>query len=123
MGKMVKWVSVAALLVAFISAGMFGPRALSADEEMDLDKAISSAKTAADHEAIAKDYERQADAAKANAAKHREMEAAYKKIGGAVTEKQHLDTHCAAVAGFYEKIAKENAEMAKAHEAMAKATK
>jgi hypothetical protein len=113
-----------ALLATVITAGMFArPTTLGAGEEADLDQMISSAKTAADHEAIAAEYERQAAAAKAEAAKHVQMGAAYKKLGGALIEKQHIDTHCDTLVKFYKKIAKENEALANAHKAMAKETK
>ena len=113
-----------ALLVAVITAGVFArPPMLGAGEEADLDQMISSAKTAADHEAIAAEYERLAAAANAEAAKHVEMGAAYKKLGGALIDKQHIDTHCDALVKSYKKIAKENDALANAHKAMAKEAK
>jgi hypothetical protein len=121
--KMAKWVPIAALLAALMAAGMAAPRALSAGEEMDLDKAIASAKTAADHEAIAKEYQRLADAAKAEATLHQDMEKTYEKTEGSWTKKLHLDSHCAKLSDLYKKIASENAALAKAHEEMAKAAK
>jgi hypothetical protein len=58
-------------------AAMLAPSTtISAGEEPGLDKMISSAKTAADHEAIAAEYQRRAAAAKADSAKHAEMAAA-----------------------------------------------
>jgi hypothetical protein len=46
---------------------------LPAGEKMDMEKMISSAKTGADHEALAAEYETEATAAKAQAAEHRKM--------------------------------------------------
>jgi hypothetical protein len=51
------------------------------------------------------------------------MGADYKKLGGAVVEKQHIDTHCDALVKFYKNIAKENEALANAHKAMAKEAK
>jgi hypothetical protein len=114
----------AALLAIVLAAGMLAPAStISAGEEADLEKMISSAKTAADHEAIATEYERQAAAAKEEAAMHVEMGVAYKKVGGALIAKQHLDTHCDNLADLYRKIAKEDEALAKAHEVMAKEAK
>jgi hypothetical protein len=113
-----------ALLAAVITAGMLArATTLGAGEEADLDQMISSAKTAADHEAIAAEYERRAAAAKADSAKHAEMGAAYKKAGGALIEKQHIDKHCDILADLYKKIAKQFEVLAKDHEAMAKEAK
>ena len=112
------------LLAAVIMSGLFArPTTLGAGEEADLDQMISSAKTAADHEAIAAVYERQAAAANAEAAKHVEMGAAYKKLGGALIGKQHIETHCDALIKFYKDIAKEDEALANAHRAMAKEAK
>jgi hypothetical protein len=123
MRKMLKLVSVA-LLALVVMAGMFAPATtLSAGEEADLDKMISSAKTAADHEAIAAEYERRATAAKEKSAEHVEMGETYKKQGGALIEKHHIDTHCDALANLYKKIAKEFEILAKDHKAMAKEAK
>jgi hypothetical protein len=114
----------AALLAIVVAAGMLAPAStISAGEEADLDKMISSAKTAADHEAIATEYEHQAAAAKAEAAKHVEMGVAYKKQGGALIGKLHFDTHCDNIVDLYKKIAKEDEALAKGHEEMAKGAK
>lgn len=123
MTKLLK-LAPAALLAIVLAAGLLTPAStISAGEEADLDKMISSAKTAADHEAIAREYERQAAAAKAEAAMHVEMGAAYKKVGGSLIEKLHFDTHCDKLANLYKQIAKEDEALAKAHEVMAKEAK
>ena len=114
----------AALLTIVVTAVMLAPATtLSAGEEADLDKMISSAKTAADHEAIAAEYDRMAKAANEEAAKHVEMGAAYKKLGGALIAKQHIDTHCDALVKLYKKVAKENEALAEVHREMAKKAK
>jgi hypothetical protein len=46
-----------------------------------------------------------------------------KKVGGALIEKQHIDMHCDRLANLYERIAKEDEALAKAHKAMAKEVK
>jgi len=113
-----------ALLAIVLAAGILAPAStISAAEEPNLDKMISSAKTPAEHEAIAAEYKRQADAAKAEAAMHVEMGAAYKKAGGSMTGKLHFDTHCDNLVNLYKKIAKEDEALAKAHEEMAKGAK
>ena len=110
-----------AATVLVLAGGAFAPsRTLSAGEAADLEKMISSAKTPADHEALAAAYERAAAADKAESEKHKEMGAAYKKAGGALIGKQHLDMHCESLAELYAKAAKENDALAKAHQEMAK---
>lgn len=122
MRKIATLASAATLLV--LAAGVFTPsRMLLAGEEADLGKMISSAKTAADHEAIAAEYERAAAAAKAESEKHKEMGTAYEKFGGALIGKQHVDMHCESLAKLYAKVAKENDALAKSHLEMAKEAK
>ena len=110
--------------VLFLGAVLLLPASrLPAEEQMDMEKMISSAKTAADHEALAAEYESEAAAAKAKAAEHREMAESYKKLGGAAIGKLHLDEHCERLAKSYEKAAMEYEALAKAHREMAKAAK
>lgn len=114
--------SVVAMMI--LVGGVVGPRgALFAGEQAKMDKMIGSAKTAADHEAIAKHYEAEATAAKAKAAEHRNMAEGYKKLGGALIEKLHFDQHCETLAKNYDGAAKEYEALAKAHRDMAKMPK
>jgi hypothetical protein len=111
------------LVGVFVSAVMIGGLVLSpvhARAGEDIEKKIATAKTAADHEAIAAHFDKEAKAAEAKAKYHTEMGAAYKKMGGAVITKNHADQHCSAIAASYEAIAKENAALAEAHRAQAK---
>jgi hypothetical protein len=96
-----------------------GTRILAA-EDFDLDKAIATAKTPADHEAIAAYFDKEAAEAQAKADNHAKMEDAYKKLGTALVEKQHLDQHCDRLSAAYAQAAKENRALAKAHRDMAK---
>jgi uncharacterized protein YllA (UPF0747 family) len=123
MEKMFKSASVVVLAIVVVAGLVVPVTSLGAGEDADLDKMIASAKTAADHEAIAAAYEKMAAAAKANATKHIEMGDVYKKVGGALVAKQHLDAHCDTLAELYKKVAKENETLADAHKAMAKETK
>lgn len=91
-----------------------------AGSEMSIDEQIATAKTAADHEAIAAYFDKQAAAAKAEAKAHSTMAEAYKKVGGAAIGKLHLDQHCDKIEASYEAVARENEDLAKAHRAMAK---
>ena len=86
----------------------------------DIEQKIAAAKTAADHEAIAAHFDKEAKAADAKAKYHAEMGAAYRKVGGALIEKQHADQHCDALKAAYESIAKQNAALAEGHRAQAK---
>ena len=90
---------------------------------MDMEKMISSAKSAADHEALAAEYESEAKTAKAKAAEHRKMAESYKRLGGGLIGKQHLDEHCERLAKSYDRAAMEYEMLAKAHRGMAKSAK
>jgi hypothetical protein len=87
---------------------------------MDMTQAVQSAKTAADHEALAKHYE---DAAKNMGAKvdeHKKMLAQYqskKVMYGKYA--QDLINHCQGLIRIYEQAAAENRAMAKSHREMA----
>jgi hypothetical protein len=91
----------------------------------DLTTMIEHAKTAADHEAIATEYEKKAADAKKEADLHRKMEKSY-TVGGAAGGKgtaTALPQHCAALAKHYDELAQEYTTLAKAHRDMAKAAK
>lgn len=95
----------------------------AADQEVDVEKMIQTAKTRADHEALAVYYDKLAAEAKANAEKHRKMGEDYKKGGGPMASKTHFHEHCEAITRSYESAAKEYGEMAKGHRQMAKEAK
>lgn len=81
----------------------------------ELDEMISSAQSAADHEAIAAHYDREAAEARTRAEEHRKMAAAYKSVskkGGAVVVKRAPAEHC-------QKLAKRSEADAAAYEALA----
>lgn len=83
----------------------------------DMAAQIAAAKTAADHEAIAVEYTKQAAAARAEADRHDKMGAQYT---GSLKEKLHLDVHCKAVSANYRATAKELDAMAEAERVAAK---
>lgn len=91
----------------------------------DLTTMIEKAKTAADHEAIAARYDKQAADAKKEADIHRKMEKSYgtSAAGGAKGTTTALPQHCAALAKHYDGLAQEYATLAAAHRDMAKGAK
>ena len=114
---MLKLATVAlAALLAFSAAPMFP--AFAAE---DLSAKISAAKTAADHEALAAEFDKEAQEAEANAAAHDKMAASYKGLGK--TGQYHADKHCAAIASNYRTQAKQLKELSTAERAAAKAAK
>jgi hypothetical protein len=87
----------------------------------DISAKVAAAKTAADHEAIADAYAKEAQEAEARAEAHEKMAASYKGLGK--TGQFHGDTHCAAIAKRERDTAKDLNELAAAHRAQAKAAK
>lgn len=81
---------------------------------------IASAKTPADHEAIAAAYDKEAVRLEALAKEHETMAKAYKDA--ATMQKgmnaPSMSAHCAKLAHQYSAAAKENRELAKQHRAM-----
>ena len=81
---------------------------------------ISAATTAADHEAIATAYDKEATTLEAKATQHEQMAKAY----SSAESKKGMDSasmhaHCAKLARQYSEAASENRELAKQHRAMA----
>ena len=119
------------VLFVVMSLATVGPRSAHALDAADLPKAIESAKTAADHEAIATYFEEQAKEARATAKRHQEMGAIYKKEsspapksgGAAHLFHTQMGEHCDDLATKYEKVAKDYEAMAAEHRAQAKAAR
>ena len=85
-----------------------------------MEEMIQSAKTRADHEAIAKHYDDEAKASQAKAEKHRKMSAAYRIMGtGKGTGTAGFVAHCDKLVTKYEELAKDNLELAKLHRQVA----
>jgi ribulose kinase len=110
------------LLALGIAVAVPGMRAVPA-HGADIEEMISSAKTPADHEAIASYYEGQAKEARQKAEEHRKMGEAYKKGGGALAAKTHFHEHCEALTRSYNAEAKEYEALAASHRDMAKHAK
>ena len=111
--------------VALLVLPLLRASAVFAGEQDDMATMIAKAKTAADHEAIAAQYDKQAAEAKKEADRHRKMEKSYTvgtSAGGKVTPTP-LPQHCAALAKHYDSIAQEDTTLAAAHRDMAKAAK
>jgi hypothetical protein len=92
-----------------------------------MDAMVSGAKTAADHEALATQYDKEAADAKAKAAEHRKMGEAYKGLAGVAGGKaggaSAMPQHCASLAKSYDEQAQMYTAMAAAERELAKAAK
>ena len=106
----------AGLLALSLSLGGY---ALSAGQERSSQvQKIESAKTRADHEALAAFYEQEAKTAQAKVEEHKQMAKAYGKIGHLV-EKHNMLQHCDRLVKKYKDVAKENLALAKLHRELA----
>jgi len=107
-----------AALLAVIAAFGGTARAQQVTED-NLAQKIETAKTAADHEAIAAFYQAKAAASTEEAKRHEAMLASYKKVGGKMY--QAWENHCKSLIQSYNKEAKDYEMLAKEHAKMAKA--
>ena len=94
-----------------------------AKHHMGMPDMIAAAKTSADHEKLAGEYEQEAKTARAKAEEHKKMGDAYRKAGGPLIEKLHFDQHCDALVKSYTSMAGELEALAKAEHEAAKETK
>jgi hypothetical protein len=92
-----------------------------------MDAMITGAKTAADHQALAAQYDKDAADAKAKAAEHRNMGEAYKGqpavTGGKAQGVSSMPQHCASLAKSYDEQAQMYTAMAAGERELAKAAK
>ena len=87
---------------------------------MDMTTAVQSAKTASDHETLAKHYEEAAKEMQAKAEEHKKILSQYQANKGLYGKSaQDLINHCQGLIRIYEQAAAENMSMAKEHRDMA----
>ena len=108
-------------------AGTTLTTAALAVDDGDVMTKVQSAKTAADHEAIAAYYDGKAAAATKDASYHRQMGQSYKGLAGGAAGKGYaasaMPQHCEAIAKAADSEAEQYRAMAKAHRDLAKTTK
>jgi hypothetical protein len=98
------------------TTGAFAQQAAVTND--NLDQAITSAKTAADHEAIAAYYEQQAAETKKKADLHRRAAESYRKMK--IAKPVGMADMCDGIAAMWDKIAADYSKLAKEHLEMAK---
>ncbi len=98
----------------------FTGRIALAQGEQSLEQAIESAKTPADHEAIAKEFQSKAQAARSEASLHEKMASAYDRGPVKLTQANQAKEHCRKIIQSNKAIAKEYDALAKIHEDAAK---
>lgn len=87
---------------------------------MDMARVVQNAKTAADHDALARHYDDAAKQMQSNADEHKNLLAEYqskKALYG--KHAQDLMNHCQGLIRIYEQAAADNRAMAKSHREMA----
>jgi len=90
---------------------------VAAAQTFDLEKAVTGAKTPADHETIAPYYDKEGPTAKAKAAEHRKLMEAYRNLAG--KSQFGMEGHCQRLGQNYGSIATENTALATSHRQMA----
>jgi hypothetical protein len=112
---------LAAVLMLFAAASLPNIRADAQQAVVtddNLDQMITSAKTPAEHEAIAAFYEQQATDAKKKAELHRNTADTYRKLK--ISKPVGMAEMCDGIAAMWAKIAADNSKLAEAHREMAK---
>ena len=113
--KMIQKLSV----ILILAMGLLLACAQRNPHPMDMTSALASAKTKADHEALAAHYEQAAKAAQAEVVEHKKLLDEYKAksyLYGKQTSM--LEDHCQALVNSYQQVADANLQMAKLHRAM-----
>lgn len=111
------------VMVVVLAVSVLGYLTVSfAEEGKNIEQMIATAKTPAEHEAIAAYYDQQAQAAHAKHEEHLKMKASYEKIPH-LASKTGLPWHCSTIAANYQKTATEYEALAKLHRDMAKTGK
>jgi hypothetical protein len=93
--------------------------ALRGDAQADLSAKIAAAKSTADHEAIAAEFEQEAKDLEAKAALHADMAKHYRMDQYAHQRKPSLQTHCEDLSASLKKAAEQAREIAKLHHELA----
>lgn len=107
-------------LIIFGLSSLLASCAQMNSHPMDMSQAVQTAKTRADHEALAKHYEATAKEMQAKLQEHKKMYEEY-EAHRQTYGKRGLDMEamCRAMIHFYEGAAKGNMDMANAHRKMA----
>jgi hypothetical protein len=109
-----------ALLAILAILGLLVACAERSPHPMDMTAAVQSAKTRADHEALAEHYEQAAKDAEAKVEEHKKLLDRYKARSYLYGKQAStFQTHCEALIRSYEQVATANSQMAKLHRDMA----
>ena len=124
MEKKSAWIAGAVCGAALAFGLTLGGAATGADQgqPVSMAKKIKSAKSRADQEALAAQYEQEAKDLQKKAEEHKEMAKAYSETGF-LEVKHDLVTHCEKLAREYADAAKEDLALAKLHRRLAEKAK
>lgn len=98
-----------------LSISMVSGASAQASAPTALAEKIVAAKTKADHEQIAGEFDKQAESDKLSAERHRKMAQAYNTAPWAKASGAGMVAHCKSLIADYQKAGKQNAAMAKMH--------
>lgn len=115
-----KQTTLITLCVLVLGTVLLGLPASRAEAQADLSAKIAAAKTPADHEAIAAEFEQEAKDLEAKAALHADMAKHYGMDQYAHTKKPRLKKHCEELSASLKGAAQQAKELAKAHHELAK---
>lgn len=106
---------VITVLVALGLSGLLASCSID-PHPMDMNQAVQSARTRADHESLATHYDAAAKEMQAKAEEHQRMLAQYQGNKGLYGKQaQDLINHCQGLVRIYQQAAAENAKMAETH--------
>lgn len=107
-------------IVALIILSLLASCAQMSPHPMDMAQAVQTAKTRADHEALAKHYENAAKEMQAKLQEHKKMYEEYEAHREYYGRRGlDMDAMCRALIHFYGQAAEKNMEMAESHRKMA----
>ncbi len=108
------------LLMVSLTLGLLASCAQPNPHPMDMTAAVQSAKSKADHEALAAHYEQAARDAEVKVEEHKKLLDQYKARSYLYGKQAgSLESHCEALKRSYQQVAAANAEMAKLHRQLA----
>ncbi|WP_027149495.1 hypothetical protein [Methylobacter tundripaludum] len=104
------------LLTLLLAVGLLSACAEMNPHPMDMNLAVQTAKTKADHEALAEHYEEAAKDMQLKVEEHKKLLSQYQSKG--FRQSKILKDHCQRLINAYEKAVQENLSMATLHRQM-----
>ena len=106
-------------IILFFVIGLMTACAEMNPHPMDMSQAVQNAETKADHEALAKHYDEEANEMQLKVDEHKKLLSQYESKAYLYgRQAQDLKTHCYSLINSYEKAVEENRKMAELHRQM-----